>query len=554
MGIDYEYLAASLSSLAGLPVRLYRDGEFAGLYHHTRFKPDLAVLEEGHIFATPGNVSYYMDENFLYYGLFRAERGAVALIIGPVAHSPVNHTLAVRILRAMGENIGRAGELTDYFSAIPAYPLRNFLQILCTVNYFLNGEKLDVGQLLLTEEELPSAQEAARGETSLRQSLDGVWRFAWSRAPAARPAAFWREDFDDSAFGTILVPGHMELQGYGQIQYINSLYPWDGHAQLLPPQIDWEDNPVGSYVRTFDLDPGLRGKRVCVSFQGAEQAIYVWLNGQFVGYAEDSFTPSDFDLSPCVRETGNRLCVEVYKRSSAAWIEDQDFFRFSGIFRPVYLYAKPTAHLEDLWLQAGLEEDNSTGTLSIRLLLDGTASVHAKMTHPAGETLLDGPLELTPEGKYLRSQSFRFEHIRPWDHARPELYHVTLTLTGPEGTLPAPEGAELTQMEYEFYPQALEHVIRRVAADFKGDLLVTENGIATNDDSRRSAFISQALSGVHSCIRDGLPVRGYFHWSLLDNFEWQKGYSMTFGLIAVDRATQTRYPKESLSFLGSFRG
>lgn len=175
MGIDYEYLAASLSSLAGLPVRLYRDGEFAGLYHHTKFKPDLAILEEGHIFANPGNVSYYMDENFLYYGLFRAERGAVALIIGPVAHSPVNHALAVRILRAMGENIGRAGELTDYFSAIPAYPLRNFLQILCTVNYFLNGEKLDVGQLLLTEEEMPSAQEAAppeRGEQEIHNTLE----------------------------------------------------------------------------------------------------------------------------------------------------------------------------------------------------------------------------------------------------------------------------------------------------------------------------------------------------------------------------------------------
>ena len=118
MGIDYEYLAASLSSLAGLPVRLYRDGEFAGLYHHTKFKPDLAILEEEHIFANPGNVSYSMDENFLYYGLFRAERRAVALIIGPVAHSPVNHTLAVRILRAMGENIGRAGELTDYLNQL----------------------------------------------------------------------------------------------------------------------------------------------------------------------------------------------------------------------------------------------------------------------------------------------------------------------------------------------------------------------------------------------------------------------------------------------------
>ena len=143
-----------------------------------------------------------------------------------------------------------------------------------------------------------SRQEANQGESSLRQSLDGVWRFAWSGSPAGRPADFWREGYDDSAFGTIQVPGHMELQGYGQIQYINTLYPWDGRAELRPPQIDWEDNPVGSYVRIFDLSPGLRGKRVCISFQGVEQAFYVWLNGHFVGYAEDSFTPSDFELTP----------------------------------------------------------------------------------------------------------------------------------------------------------------------------------------------------------------------------------------------------------------
>lgn len=164
MELDYEYLAASLSSLAGLPVRLYRAGKFAGLYHHTGFKPDLAILEEKRIFQNPGNVSYYMDENFLYYGLFRAEGGAVSLIIGPVAQSPVDHSLAVRILRAMGENIGRAGELMNYFSAIPAYPLGNFLQILCTVNYFLNGEKLDVSQLLLESEPAPPALQPAPQE------------------------------------------------------------------------------------------------------------------------------------------------------------------------------------------------------------------------------------------------------------------------------------------------------------------------------------------------------------------------------------------------------
>lgn len=131
--------------------------------------------------------------------------------------------------------------------------------------------------------------------------------------------------------------------------------------------------------------------------------------------------------------------------------------------------------------------------------------------------------------------------------------NYTRTRLGASGTLPVPEGAELTQMDYEFYPEALANVIRKVAAEFKGALLVTENGIATADDSRRTAFIETALSGVHDCIRDGIPVKGYFYWSLMDNFEWQKGYAMTFGLIAVERTTQKRTPKPSLSFLGSFR-
>lgn len=128
--------------------------------------------------------------------------------------------------------------------------------------------------------------------------------------------------------------------------------------------------------------------------------------------------------------------------------------------------------------------------------------------------------------------------------------NYTRSLIGADGQLPNPDGAELTQMNYEFYPEALEHVLRKVAKDFHGDLYVTENGIATADDTRRVAFIDTALKGIVSCINDGLPVKSYFHWSLLDNFEWQKGYSMTFGLIAVDRSMQTRHPKESLSFLG----
>ena len=130
--------------------------------------------------------------------------------------------------------------------------------------------------------------------------------------------------------------------------------------------------------------------------------------------------------------------------------------------------------------------------------------------------------------------------------------NYTRTQYGPQGQLPCPEGAELTQMDYEFYPEALEHVIRTVHEDFKGDLIVTENGVAVSDDKRRVEFIRRALSGVENCINDGIPVKGYCYWSLMDNFEWQKGFSMTFGLIAVDRSTQERTPKESLAYLGSF--
>lgn len=133
------------------------------------------------------------------------------------------------------------------------------------------------------------------------------------------------------------------------------------------------------------------------------------------------------------------------------------------------------------------------------------------------------------------------------------LQNYTRSLIGPDGILLNPGDAEVTQMDYEFYPQALEHVIRRVREELDIPIMVTENGIATADDSRRIAFIKEALQGVENCVADGIPVVGYMYWSLLDNFEWQKGFSMTFGLIAVDRKTQTRYPKESLKILGGYR-
>ena len=280
-------------------------------------------------------------------------------------------------------------------------------------------------------------------EGSLRQRLDGSWRFAYSPCPAARPADFWQADASLDGFGEIAVPGHIEMQGYGQIQYINTMYPWDGRHFLRPPQIPWDDTPVGSYVRTFTLDPALEGKRVCVSFQGVERAFYCWCNGRFVGYSEDSFTPADFDLTPFLQAGENRLCVEVYKNCSGSWLEDQDFFRFFGIFRPVYLYAKPALHIEDLWLRASLEPDNTTGVLAPRLRLSAAAgaslegcTLRCTVAAPGGAVLWDAPMPLREDGSgYVYGQPVRLPGIRKWDHEDPALYTVTLTLRDAAGTL-----------------------------------------------------------------------------------------------------------------------
>ena len=171
-----------------------------------------------------------------------------------------------------------------------------------------------------------------------------------------------------------------------------------------------------------------------------------------------------------------------------------------------------------------------------------TLSMHDCQALPGGERFAEAAWEE------------EFRHYLPYieDDDFLGVQNYTRTQYGPEGQLPCPEGAELTQMDYEFYPEALEHVIRRVAEDFKGDLIVTENGVAVSDDSRRVEFIRRALKGVENCLADGIPVKGYCYWSLMDNFEWQKGFSMTFGLIAVDRKTQSRTPKKSLSVLGNY--
>lgn len=174
-----------------------------------------------------------------------------------------------------------------------------------------------------------------------------------------------------------------------------------------------------------------------------------------------------------------------------------------------------------------------------------------------GVTLSLHDLQVQPGGEVNAAKEWEeeFRHYLPYIKNDDffGLQNYTRKLVGPEGALPVPEGMEKTQMGYEFYPQALANLIRRVNKELDIPIIITENGVAVDDDKRRETFIKEALTGVMDCIAEGIPVCGYMYWSLLDNFEWQMGYKKTFGLIEVDRKTQKRVPKNSLKFLGDFK-
>lgn len=297
-----------------------------------------------------------------------------------------------------------------------------------------------------------SAEEMKAGNSSLAQSLNGNWKFCYSSNALERPIDFFREDFDIRQWDEIRVPGHIELAGYDKIHYINVMYPWESHyyrrpAYALGQGTGWEGmfsradyNPTGSYVTEFDLEEGLLGKRVVICFEGVEEAMYLWLNGSFIGYAEDSFTPSEFDLTPHLKEKGNRLAVEVHKRSSAAFIEGQDFFRFFGIFRNVTLYAKPAIHLEDLWVKPELSADCERASLTVELKLSAekefdpgksAGSVQLRLFDDENRELLAKALPITDRHLHLEKEAVG--KVIPWEHipggcGNPSLYRLEIRL------------------------------------------------------------------------------------------------------------------------------
>lgn len=366
------------------------------------------------------------------------------------------------------------------------------------------------------------------GNNGLTRSLNGYWDFCFSSNAKERPVEFYKEDFDLQGFDKIMVPGHIELAGYDQIRYINTMYPWEGKRYLRGAYSlenagdgagmfsEADDNPVGSYVTRFDLTEEQIGKRIRICFEGVEQAMYLWLNGEFVGYAEDSFTPSEFDLTPYVREKGNVLAVEVYKMSTAAFLEDQDFFRFFGIFRNVTLKAIPDVHVEDLWIHPVLNKDLVSGELSVDVKVTACQKQGLKarfiLNAKTGEKVLEKEFALEEkDGLSVGQMRASLEHVKPWDNHSPYLYSAYVEVLN--------EHDELVEVvPYDIGFRRLEIVDKVMRLNGKRLVIVGVNRHEWNAKTGRCIGMADMLSDMECIQKNNINAVRTCHYP--DQIPW----------------------------------
>ena len=313
--------------------------------------------------------------------------------------------------------------------------------------------------------------EAMEQNSSFRLSLDGIWKFHYAKNDAQTIPGFEAEGYNCRPWDDIRVPAHIQMEGYDIPQYANIQYPWDGREDVWRDAVPTDFNPVASYVKYFTLPEGFVKNGLYISFQGVESGFALWLNGSYVGYSEDSFTPSEFDLTPYVKEGENKLALKVFKWTSSSWCEDQDFYRFSGIFRSVYLYTMPKVHVYDLKVQPVVAESLESADLVLDMEICGKAETveksadDAKMQNVSAKITLTGSRDDSKEGaagsvseNTIFSETISFQpnntsdtirftdtgaatvhfeqevnHPNLWSAEHPELYTLTVELLDESG-------------------------------------------------------------------------------------------------------------------------
>lgn len=283
--------------------------------------------------------------------------------------------------------------------------------------------------------------EKIKGKSSLRYDMNGLWKFAYAKNQSLAPCGFEAADYDCKGWDEIRVPAHIQMEGYDVPIYTNTTYPWEADEFIKPGEVPEIFNPVASYVKYFTIPENMKNKRVCISFQGVESGFALWLNGHYVGYSEDTFDPSDFELTDYIVEGENKLAVRVWKWTSSSWCEDQDFYRFSGIFKDVFLYVVPCAHVEDLSVVPTLNDTFDEGTLSVSIKADGDGIASVKLyelgdlsveKYDRAKLLLE-EFDIELRDKEICEGSCGVKNPLLWSAEKPNLYEVKIIVKDSHG-------------------------------------------------------------------------------------------------------------------------
>ncbi len=308
------------------------------------------------------------------------------------------------------------------------------------INILKNPEIFEQNRLPANSDHIAYATENERisQETSLRENLNGLWKFAYAKNMAHAIDGFEKEEVDCHTWDDIRVPAHIQMEGYGNPHYTNTTYPWDAAEEINPGEIPEIFNPVASYVKYFTVPKRMEGKRIVISFQGVESGFALWLNGKYVGYSEDTFDASEFELTSFLKQGENKLAVRVWKWTSSSWCEDQDFYRFSGIFRDVYLYMIPDTHVSDVKIVPTLLKDFSAGTLSASVTAEGDGTVKFELHDAAVRSVsIDEVTEETPivasceielKDGDISTYVTQIKEPKLWSAEVPALYELRITV------------------------------------------------------------------------------------------------------------------------------
>ncbi len=325
----------------------------------------------------------------------------------------------------------------------------------------------------------PDEESLRSGTNPFRHSLNGIWKFSYGRNLSETIKGFEKADYNCKDWSDIRVPAHIQMEGYDIPAYVNTQYPWDGREDIWDGEVPTEFNPTASYVKYFYVPEHMQGQALYISFQGVESGMALWLNGQYVGYSEDSFTPSDFDLTPYLVEGENKLALQVYKWTSGSWAEDQDFYRFSGIFRDVYLYTKPAVHIDDLKVQTLLDGTYTKAELKIDVKAQGAGTVQMVLSAmplyrfpgSAVTDLGEEPNKEIAKAEFSLADGkgqlvLPVEGMKLWSAEEPNLYELLLTVLDESGNVTEviAEGAGFRRFEMKDHIMCLNG--RRIV--FKG--------------------------------------------------------------------------------------